>query len=63
MTDELDDEATVQALCAIEDGLTAWEVEFVESVAAQVIDERRPLTERQRETAERILEEKGDGGG
>lgn len=62
MTDELDDEAIVQALCAIEDGLTPWEVEFVESVAAQVIDQRRMLTDRQRETAEKILEEKGDGG-
>jgi len=56
-----DDQALVEALCAIEDGLTPWEVEFVEAVAAQVIDEGRPLSESQREKAEQILEEKGDG--
>jgi hypothetical protein len=57
----LDDESLVQALCAIEDGLTAWEVEFVEAVSEQVIDNGRPLTDGQREKAEQIIEEKGNG--
>jgi hypothetical protein len=59
-TSHPDDEATVQALCAIEDGLNAWEVEFVESVAEQVIDQGRPLTDAQREKAEKIIEQKGE---
>lgn len=53
--DERYDRGLVEDLCAIESGLTEWEVAFVESVAKQVIDRRRPLTDKQRATGERIL--------
>lgn len=55
MTDQLfDDQALVRELEAIDGGLSAWEVEFIESISRQV--ETRPLSERQRATAERIAE-------
>lgn len=58
MTDA-DDRLLVRALCEIEDGLNEWEQEFVESVSKQVLDQHRPLTDRQRSKAETILEDKG----
>lgn len=53
---ELDDDRNrAEALCAIDGGLTAWEIDFAESVSRQV-EAGRALTEKQRETADRILE-------
>lgn len=46
-------------LCQIERGLSRWEVDFVESIARQVIDERRPLTSEQERKAREILARKG----
>ena len=43
------------ALCQIDGGLTAWEIDFVESVTAQV-EAGRCMTEKQRELADRLLE-------
>lgn len=43
------------ALCAIDGGLTAWEIDFVESITAQV-EAGRALTEKQRDLADRLLE-------
>lgn len=58
--EQLDSDAElVDALCAIDEGLSEWEVEFVESVAARVHDDRRVLTEKQRAIAERIRDKKG----
>jgi hypothetical protein len=54
-----EDRDLVEELCAIEDGLSDWEVEFVESISKWVLEEKRVLTARQRETAERIAGEKG----
>lgn len=49
----------VNDLCDIDHGLTEWEVSFIESVAEQVIDNGRNLTDKQRAIVERILDEKG----
>lgn len=54
----LTDDELVEELCAIEAGLSSWELDFVESVAKQ-IESGRSLRERQREKAEEILEAKG----
>jgi hypothetical protein len=51
----MDDDELIEGLCAIEEGLTEWEVGFVESIAKQSY----ALTPKQRETAERIYDEKG----
>ena len=43
-------------------GLTQWEAEFVDSTLRQVCSERRPLSAKQRATAEKIqraLDERG----
>ena len=54
MTDQLHaDQELVRELCEIDGGLSAWEVEFTESVAKQV--ETRTLTDKQRDIVERIL--------
>ena len=54
MSDQLHaDQELVRELCDIDSGLSAWEVEFTESVAKQV--ESRPLSDKQREVVERIL--------
>ncbi len=53
-----DDEGLVDDLCEIEDGLSAWEVEFVESLARHV-GRRLCLSVGQIEKAEEILEAKG----
>ena len=50
----LSDRELIEELCEIEEGLTGWEVEFVESVSR-----RYSLSDRQRAKAEEILEEKG----
>ena len=54
-----DDKEIVDRLCAIEDGLSEWEVEFVDSVAKWVNDQKRMLSDKQRAICERILPEKG----
>jgi hypothetical protein len=46
--------ALVDELCEIDNGLTPWEVKFVESIAALVIDRGVSLSEKQIATAERI---------
>ena len=48
--------AMVQVLCDLEEGLTAWEVEFVESMARR--GERAPLSDKQIEILERIYEQR-----
>lgn len=53
-----EDSETCDQLCAIDGGLTAWEIDFVESVTAQV-EAGRELTEKQRDLAERLLERFG----
>lgn len=45
------DRELMHDLCEIEEGLTDWEVEFIESVAAQVFDLEQSLTPDQLETA------------
>jgi hypothetical protein len=45
----------VERLCAIESGLTPWEVEFAESVAHQA-ERGFVLSDKQREKIEDILE-------
>lgn len=54
---DLSDKEVVEVLCDIEEGLNEWETKFVDSVATQVLDKGRPLTPRQRETADRIISE------
>lgn len=49
-----DDRKLADELCEIEWGLTDWEVEFVESIARQVHDDKRALTPDQRKKAEQI---------
>jgi len=53
-----EDKDRVDALCAIEDGLNEWEMEFVDSISKQVIDGKKVLSDKQRAIAERILTEK-----
>lgn len=48
----------VEELCEIEDVLTEWEVEFVDSIS-KWLKEHGGLTEGQRKKAEEILDEKG----
>jgi len=55
---ELDD-ADVKALCEIEEGLSEWEVGFVESVHEWVVDKKRCLSDKQRARVQKILEEHG----
>lgn len=56
MTDN--DQDLVDALDDIEAGLTAWELEFTESITERV-DAGVPLTDGQREKAEEILRRLG----
>lgn len=53
--DDWSDRDLVEELCAIEEGLTEWEVTFVESVTASVLKGFR-LSQKQRATANRILD-------
>lgn len=55
---KMEDRELLEELCAIEEGLTEWEVEFVENMA-QVLDRYSHLTPAQRIKAEEILEDKG----
>ena len=50
-----DDRERTSALCEIDGGLSAWELDFVESIAARA-EAGAPLSDRQREIADRILE-------
>lgn len=50
--------ADIEWLCEISDGLTAWEMDFAESVARQ-FEETGRLSDRQWEIVHKILEEKG----
>lgn len=59
MSAELDaDRERTKALCEIDGGLSGWEVDFVESIAERV-EGGATLTDKQRETADRILERFG----
>lgn len=51
------DRELVDALCEIEEGLTEWEVNFVDSITKQVIDQARTLSSKQRAKAEAILDD------
>jgi hypothetical protein len=53
-----DDLALVSQLTEIEEGLTPWEMNFVESLAKQA-EIGRPMSARQRELAEGIVERLG----
>lgn len=46
----------VKDLCEIDEGLTPWEVQFVESISAQVLDRGAALTDKQCAIGEKILE-------
>ena len=50
------DKETVEDLCAIEEGLSDWEVTFVESVSRRVLEEHNTLTDGQQLKAAEILE-------
>lgn len=52
----MSDRDLVDALLAIEAGLTAWEIDFIESIDGW-LDEHAELSDRQRAVAERILDE------
>lgn len=52
--DDWSDRDLVEELCAIEEGLTEWEVTFIEGVAASVSKGFR-LSQKQRAIAIRIL--------
>lgn len=54
----MDDQELVDALCEIEDGLSEWEVDFVESIAKS-IKTYGSLTPKQRGKAEDIYDQKG----
>lgn len=49
-----DDRKLVNELCDIEEGLTDWEVDFVEGIARQVHDDKRALSPKQRLIAVQI---------
>lgn len=53
----LTDQELVEELCEIDHGLSDWEVGFVDSLS-RWLDENDSLTDRQREKAEQIYEEK-----
>jgi len=50
------DRTDVSLLCDIDHGLTPWEIRFAEDMKVKVLDRGHPLTERQREVVDRILE-------
>ena len=53
-----DDRKLVDELCQISWGLSDWEVEFVESIARQIHDDKRALSSDQRTKAQEIHEAK-----
>jgi hypothetical protein len=54
-----EDRALVDELCAIDEGLSEWEMNFADSISKQVIDGMQVLSDKQRAVAERILTQKG----
>jgi hypothetical protein len=56
--EELEDEPLVRELALHGHKLTSDELDFLHEIGAQVIDRHRLLTERQRERAEKIYEER-----
>lgn len=52
------DRRLVDAICDIDEGLDAYQLQFVES-AAQRVDRGLPLTDRQREFAAELLRNAG----
>lgn len=55
---DLTDDEITKRLCDVEEGLSEWETEFVDSVRRRVLVSKQRLTPRQREVCERIAEEK-----
>lgn len=53
--DDTDYEDRVCALCDLEEGLTSWEVDFLDSMVDWIGD-GRVLTEKQKQTINRIYE-------
>lgn len=53
------DVSDVELLCSIAGGLTQWEVQFAEDMKRKVVQGGHPLTPRQREALDRILERFG----
>ena len=49
------DKDLVDELCAIEHGLSDWEMDFVDSIDNWVVKQKKTLTTNQRNTAEKIL--------
>lgn len=45
----------VEELLAVEGGLSAWELDFAESLGTRVLEQGRPLSDGQRVKAEEIL--------
>ena len=45
------DEKLVVKLCTIDEGLTKWEMDFIESLSEQVMDGGKVLTNKQRDVA------------
>lgn len=50
------DRELVQYLCDIEEGLTDWEVRFVESISKHVLEQGESLSPTQRHKAEEIFD-------
>lgn len=55
---KLTDEEICRELCEIEDGLSEWEVDFVDSINKQNSQDGKSLTGRQRKKAEEILQDR-----
>ena len=53
-----DDRILVDKLCEIDDGLTDWEVDFIEGIARQVHDQKRVLSLKQIKMAQNLLRRK-----
>ncbi len=53
------DRRLLEKLCAIDHGLTEWEMDFIDDTAKKVFDKKKALTEGQLKMAKTILKEKG----
>lgn len=51
-----EDRTDVLLLCGIERGLTPWEIQFAEDPMKKAVERGHPLTPRQRECMDKILE-------
>ena len=51
-----EDHVLVTELCAVDEGLTDWEVGFAESLGRRVFDTGRGLTGKQRARAQAIMD-------